>query len=84
MSDLRERIKEARELCELPGSYGTLAVVRRKLDEMLSVPEAKPRKVTDEDAREALHTFDLASSKGAFGGKAMKAALEAYETRRKR
>ena len=44
MSDLRERIKEARELCDLPGSYGTLAVVRRKLDEILSViPEAKAR-----------------------------------------
>ena len=57
MSDLRERIKEARELCDLPGSYGTLAVVRRKLDEMLSVPEAKPREVTDEDAIQLLRGY---------------------------
>ena len=56
MNDLRERIKEARELCDLPGSY-VLAVVRRKLDEMLSVPEAKPREVTDEDAIQLLRGY---------------------------
>ena len=85
MSDLRERIKEARELCDLPGSYGTLAVVRRKLDEMLSVPEAKPREVTDEDALQLLRGYwrNVGASFHDAEIKHVVELLEAFVARRK-
>ena len=85
MNDLRERIKEARELCDLPGSYGTLAVVRRKLDEMLSVPEAKPREVTDEDALQILRGYwrNVGASFGEMEIKHVVELLEAFVARRK-